>query len=210
MLYVTASYLYTPKPEQTQHLLTDILGFTQTNTTPALTFSNGSTSLCLAKGNTPAMLTLQCSDIAHDAQWLLQHPNIHQRTAAVRMPTHIEQHLYCDEGITLILFQPLSEDDTGELPPLPTTLAWSDSLIHQAQHILKVTPLAFRDKARQAMTERAEYLSIEAGEVEVSQPHVIQAFIEVTPPFQHQALYEAMKEQGMDADACFDPSQWQA
>ncbi|MDQ7002410.1 MAG: DUF2621 family protein [Ghiorsea sp.] len=209
MFYATACYLYTPNPEKSYALLTEILGFAALQEDNRTSVCNGSLTLHLARGKYPAMLTLQCSSIENDAQSLMQQPNIHQRTNITRYQNTLEQHLYCDEGITLILSQPLSEDDTGELPPLPITLVWQDELVTQAQHILKATPLAFREKARINMTQQAEYLAIEAGELEVQQPHIMQAFVAITPPFQHQTLYEAMKTQGIDADSFLDPTTWQ-
>jgi len=213
MIFATACYLYTPNPERSYILLTQTLGFVpvqqDNHAINHAIVSNGSLTLYLARGEHPATLTLQCSDIHNDSQSLCLQPNIHPRTDIIRCNNSLEQHLYCDEGITLILTQPLSEDDTGEMPPLPTTLVWDDKLIIQAQHILKATPLAFRDKARLNITQRAEYLAIEAGEVEAQQAHVMQAFVDITPPFQHQTLYEAMKAQGINADKYLDPKAWQ-
>lgn len=209
MFYATACYIYTPNPEKSYALLTEILGFEALQAGNHSSVSNGSLTLHLARGECPAMLTLQCSSIQSDAQNLIQHLNIHQRTDITRYQNTLEQHLYCDEGITLILSQPLSEDDTGELPPLPTTLVWQDERVSQAQHILKATPLAFRDRARINMTQHAEYLAIEAGELEIQQTHIMQAFVAITPPFQHQTLYEAMKAQGVDAEIFLNPTTWQ-
>lgn len=208
MFYTTACYLHSPSPKQTTTFLVDILGFEILSTEPIPLLSNGSLSLRLVRGETPAILELQCSNIEDDSQSLLQYPNIHKRTEIVRHKHYLEQHLYCDVGMTLILIKPLSEDDNHELLPLPTSLFWEDSLIEQAQYILKATPLAFREKARKNMVEKAEYLSVDAGGLEALEDHVMQAFVQITPPFQHQTLFEAMKVQGIDADKYLNRLSW--
>ena len=209
MFYTTACYLYSPSPEKTRDFLLEVLGFELVEENPVPLLSNGSLCLRLARGDMPAVLELQCSNLEQDAGQLLQHPNIEKRTEIVHMHDYLEQHLYCsDIGMTLILNQPLSEDDRDELVALPVTLPWQEGLIEKAQYILRATPLAFREKARENMVQQAEYKAVEEGGLEVLEPHVMQAFVQVTPPFQHQTLYEAMKAQGINADQYLDEKVW--
>jgi hypothetical protein len=209
MFYTTACYLYSPSPEKTCNFLLEVLGFELLEKSFAPLLSNGSLCLRLVRGETPAVLELQCSNIESDAAQLLQYPNVEKRTEIVHMHDYLEQHLYCDDiGVTLILSQPLSEDDRDELVALPVTLPWQDTLIEKAQYILRATPLAFREKARENMVRQAEYWAVEEGGLEVLEQHVMKAFVKVTPPFQHQTLYEAMKSQGVDADQYLDEKAW--
>ena len=210
MFYITACYLHSPFPDKTSKFLVEVLGFEMIAEKPVPLLSNGSPSLRLVRGETPAVLELQCSNIEADSEQLLQQANIEKCTDIVHMHDYLEQHLYCDLGITLILTQPLSEDDRDELIDLPTTLPWQATLIEKAQYILRATPLAFREKARENMVQQAEYQAVHEGGLEVLEPHVMQAFVQITPPFQHQTLYEAMKEQGIDAAAYLDPHVWGA
>ncbi|PCI45496.1 MAG: hypothetical protein COB41_01350 [Proteobacteria bacterium] len=208
MFYATACYLHSSSPKKTAEFLVNTLGFEILSTDPIPLLSNGSLSLRLVRGETPAILELQCSNIEADSQALLQYANMHKCTEIVRHKDYLEQHLYCDVGITLILIKPLSEDDNNALLPLPTALFWHGSLIEKAQYILKSTPLAFREKARQSMVEKAEYLAVDEGGLEALEHHVMQAFVQITPPFQHQTLFESMKAQGIDADKYLDRLSW--
>jgi len=209
MFYTTACYLYSPSPEETSHFLLEVLGFELIEEKPTPLLSNGSLCLRLVRGDTPAVLELQCSNIEADAAQLLQCPNVEKRTEIVHMHDCLEQHLYCgDIGITLILSQPLSEDDRDELVALPVTLPWQATLIEKAQYILRATPLAFREKARENVVQQAEYRAVEEGGLEVLEQHVMEAFVKITPPFQHQTLYEAMKAQGVDAAMYLDEKVW--
>ena len=209
MFYATACYLYSPSPEKTRDFLFEILGFKLIEDKPLPLLSNGSLCLRLARGEPSAVLELQCSNLKQDAAQLLQHSSIEKRTEIVHMHNHLEQHLYCaDICIALILSQPLSEDDRNELVALPTTLPWQAGMIEKAQYILRATPLAFREKARENIVQQAEYKAVEEGGLEVLEPHVMQAFVKITPPFQHQTLYEAMKEQNIDADTYLDEIAW--
>jgi hypothetical protein len=209
MFYTTACYLYSPSPEKTCDFLLETLGFELVEEKPVPLLSNGSLCLRLVRGEMPAVLELQCSNLEQDSAQLLQYSNIEKRTAVVHMHDYLEQHLYCaDIGVTLILSQPLSEDDRDELVALPVTLPWQVGLIEKAQYILRATPLAFREKARVNMVQQAEYKAVEEGGLEVLESHVMQAFVQITPPFQHQTLYEAMKMQGIDADKYLDEKVW--
>jgi len=209
MFYTTACYLHSPAPEKTCGFLLEVLGFEMVEEKPVPLLSNGSLCLRLVRGETPAVLELQCSNIEMDATQLLEHTNVEKRTDVVHMHDYLEQHLYCvDIGVTLILRQPLSEDDRDELVALPITLPWQEGLIEKTQHILRATPLAFREKARGNVVQQAEYQAVEEGGLEVLEQHVMQAFVQITPPFQHQTLYEAMKAQGIDADAYLDAKVW--
>lgn len=58
------------------------------------------------------------------------------------------------------------------------------------------------------MTERAEYLTVDAGELCVQHEHAMQAFLDITLDFQYQALFDAMQEEAIDPKPYMQQVDW--
>lgn len=203
MQFAVASYLSVPQPETAAHFLKDALKF-HIEYRPGYGWwaENGAVNLILQEGKCEhAILEIQCSNIEQDSAQLLARPDIHALTDIQQQENRIEQTLATDCGITLKLSKILNEDDMGELVPLPSTLPWDEQTDLHTRRILRIVPLSFREKARQQVTQRAEYLAVEAGQLHVQQDHAMQAFVDITLDFQYQALFDAMQKEGIDASA---------
>jgi len=202
MHFAIATRLYVPNPEAAAQCLKNHLGFQiEYRTAYGWWAENGSVAVILqASDMTHALLEVQCSDIKNDAASLLQHSDIHAVSDMRQEGNRIEQTLQCDCGITLVLSKALSEDDMDELIPLPASLAWDEKVDEQSRRMLRIVPLSFREKARLQITERAEYIAVEQGELCVQENHAMQAFVDITLDFQYQALSDAMQQEGIDAN----------
>jgi len=201
MQFAIATYLSTPNPETTAHFLKDALHFqVEYRSGYGWWVENGSVTMILQKGNADyAILEVECTHIENDSKQLLQRSDIQALTDIQQQHNRIEQQLRCDCGILLRLAKVLNEDDMGELLPLPTSLAWDTQTDLSTRRILRVVPLSFRENVRHQITERAEYIAVEQGELCVQESHAMQAFVEVTLDFQYQALFDGMLKEGIDA-----------
>ncbi|MDQ6954634.1 MAG: hypothetical protein Q9M20_04245 [Mariprofundaceae bacterium] len=200
MQFAIATHIRLAKPETAAHFLKDALGFDiEFRQGYGWWAENGSITLILQEGldNIP-MIEVQCTDIENDSAALLQRPDIQALSERNQQGNRIEHRLISDCGITLLLSKVLNEDDMGELLKLPTTLAWDEQTALQTRRILRIAPLSFRKSARQRVTERAEYLAIEAGDLCVQHAHAMQSFLDITLNFQYEALFDAMREEGID------------
>lgn len=114
-----------------------------------------------------------------------------------------EAHLTTHYGFDLTLFHEYNEDELGILLPLSTSLEWAEEVQHTIQRILLSVPIAFREKARVEIVEKAEVRAAEDGEIEVFLHHALHACAQSTPLFQHRALREKMLEEGIDPTPFF-------
>jgi hypothetical protein len=201
MHFAVATYLTTANPENTASFLKDALNF-QIEYRPGYGWwvENGSVTIILQAGNANnSNIEIQCTHIEKDSQHLLQHPDIQAITTIQQHNNRIEQQLLCDCGIILRLSKVLNEDEMGELLSLPSSLPWDKNTDLCTRRILRIAPLSFREKARERVTQRAEYIAVEAGSLMVQEAHAMQAFVEITLDFQYQALFDAMQQEGIHA-----------
>jgi hypothetical protein len=64
--------------------------------------------------------------------------------------------------------------------------------------MLKLVPIGFRQAARTRVTERAEMLAGEAGQILVNLDNAVRALAATTPVFQQSALVSALQQEGID------------
>jgi len=203
MYFAIATHIFVPNPEKSAAFLRDCLGFqTQYKEGYGWWAENGAVSLLLyAAEHAQAYLEIQCNHLEKDAEKLLQNDVVQAITTMEQEGHRLQQKLISDCGITLILSQILTEDDLDELPDLPTSLPWDEATLRHVQRILRIVPLDFRSKARQKVTERAEYLAVEAGDLMVNEAYAMQALMDTTLKFQYRSLYEAMQAEGIETQA---------
>ena len=210
MLHAVASILHTLNVEKTTIFLRDTLNFNVEFRHEHWYANNGSVSLLLLESEDEHCSTLhiQSSNFDNDITSLQERGDVHSCGNPDICEEITSQLFTCDCGIKLFVFHELDEDERNELLPLPITLDWDDSVIISTQRILRVTPIAFRDKARINTTERAEYLAVSEGNFSVSTANAMQALTEITPEFQHRALFEAMLAEGIEASLYIDSKAW--
>lgn len=203
MYFAIATHIFVPNPEQSARFLDDCLGFqTQYKSGYGWCAENGTVSLLIhAAEQAQATLEVQCNHLEQDSQALLKHDGIHALADVEQCDHRLQQRFLSDCGITLILSQILTEDDLNELPDLPTSLPWDEKTMQQVQRILRIVPLDFRTKARQRVTERAEYLAVAAGDLMVNEAYAMHALVDTTLKFQHPTLYQAMQDEGISPEA---------
>jgi hypothetical protein len=180
-----------------------VLGFypAQNYNNFGLLYENGAVSVRLVNDNiheTPLNLELHSQQLDEDTQELLAHPGVFLLSEKVLInPYRLETHLQAPHGLVITLFKEFNEDDLGILPPLPISLDWETSALDCVQQLLVCIPLDFRHLARQRITERAEVLAAEQGEITVTLNIAVQALAETTPHFQHPTLVAALHERGI-------------
>ncbi|MDQ6974345.1 MAG: hypothetical protein Q9M10_05630 [Mariprofundaceae bacterium] len=203
MYFAIATHIFVSNPQQSARFLRDCLGFqTQYKDGYGWCAENGTVSLLIHAAEKPqASLEVQCNHIEEDSQALLSHDGIHALSDVEQYGHRLQQCFRSDCGITLILSQILNEDDLNELPDLPVSLPWDEKTMQQVQRILRIVPLDFRAKARQRVTERAEYLAVAAGDLMVNEAYAMHALVDITLQFQHPSLYQAMQDEGISAEA---------
>jgi len=200
MYFAIATHIFVHSPEKSAAFLHECLDFqTQYKEGYGWCAENGAVSLLIQEAEqTQAVLEIQCNHLAEDADKLLENSSI-QALSYIEQDDHrMQQRLISACGITLILSQILTEDDLGELPDLPKSLPWDEATTLHVQRILRIVPLGFRSKVRQRVTERAEYLAVEGGDLMVNENYAMRALVDVTLKFQHPAMYEAMQKEGID------------
>ncbi len=208
MLHVIACDLPTENPETTALFLESALSFNVHTKQNEWWANNGSVSFRLSKSDEPDNTILQTSssNFDADAQALMARDDINPISDVQSNHHTLTQLFQCDCGLKLLLLHELDEDERDELLPLPITLDWDEQVILQTQRILRVTPVAFREKARTNTTEKAEYKAVSDGILTVGEMQAMQALVEITPSFQHRALFEAMIEEGIEASRYLDES----
>ena len=211
MLHATASSLNTKNAEKTAFFLSDFLNFNIEKKDDQWWANNGSIQLCITDNASPeyGTLCIQSTNFDADIEQATNHPDLAPTRETCRTKNTLSQLFYCTHGINLLIFHELDEDERGELIPLPITLDWPDDTLAITQRILTVTPVAFREKARIETTEQAEYAAVTEGNLQVSLANAMTALCNITPNFQHRALYEAMEKEGINANQFLDPSSWE-
>ena len=200
MFFAIASYMHVANPEHAADFLQQRLGFQcQYKDGRGWCAENGAMSLVLQQGDSAhSILEVESSNPEEDAQKLMAFDDIHADGALERHGRRIQQALIADCGIRLLLSHILTEDDLNELPELPCQLPWDEQAKLHTQRILRIVPLCFRDKARERVTERAEYLAVAAGGLTVDEPQAMQALVDSALSFQYESVYEAMQDEGID------------
>ncbi len=149
-------------------------------------------------------LELYCQQLAEETAALLTFPAI---TLLIEQHTinsfRVETRLQAPHNTLISLVKEFNEDELGIIPPLPCCLDWQESATICIQTLLTCTPLGFRALARQRVTEQAEVLAAERGEITVSLPDALQALAQVTPRFQHPTLFFALQAQHIDPKPYF-------
>jgi hypothetical protein len=118
-------------------------------------------------------------------------------------PFRLETRIQAPHEVLITLVKEFNEDEVGIVPELPVCLDWQASAVTCIQQLLRITPLAFRQLARQRITEQAEVLAAERGEISVDLNCAVQALAQVTPAFQHPTLVAALRECGIDSGDYF-------
>lgn len=152
-------------------------------------------SLCATTLN----LELYSKNLDEDSQALLAFPGLSLISDKIQLtPYRLETRLQAPHNLIISLFQEFNEDDLGILPALPISLDWEDQALDCIQQLLTYVPIDFRQLARTRVTERAEILAAEQGEISVDLNTAVQALAEITPHFQHPTLVAALRERGID------------
>jgi len=198
MFYATAVCLSVPDPERAIRFLTDVLHFNCEMRGDYWWASNGSMAVLLQPGDGPAKLYLQCTDVAADAARLLACGSVSEGKDPLQQCGNLLwQSLNTDCGLCLYLCRALNEDEMGDLLPLPVNIPWDDVVDGMVRRVLRIVPVDFRIKARQRVTERAEYLTLEQGKLLVGEGEAVQALQDMTLDFQQRSLYEALRDEGI-------------
>ena len=152
-------------------------------------------------------LELYSQQLDDDVQALLDFPAVSLISEKIQInPYRQEIQLQAPHSVTITLFQEFDEDDLGILLPLPISLDWQPQALDCIQQLLTYVPIDFRQLARTLVTERAEVLAAEQGEITVELKTAVQALAETTPHFQHPALVAALRERGIDPSRHFKES----
>ncbi len=115
----------------------------------------------------------------------------------------MEARLRAPHRVVLTLSRIFDEDALGILPELPTSLVWTEDAAAYTQRLLRFVPVSFRAQARKRVTECAETLAITAGDVTVERDTALRALVMSTPPFQHEGLRVAFRDEGVDPEPLF-------
>jgi len=200
MHYVIAFKHQVNDPQQTVRFFVKYLGF-QAPEKEGYPFyvENGATSIIFEQGEPQTLLLeLQCNHVEKEAQNLLQHTDITCLQNTQQHDNRIECRLQCRDNIQLHLTKVLNEDDLDLLLPLPKSLVWNEKTEMQIRRMLRLVPLGFRESARQRVTEKAEYMAVEQGELMVDESCAMKSIVTITPQFQHRALMESMQHEGIN------------
>lgn len=79
-------------------------------------------------------------------------------------------------------------------------MTWSDEATEITGELLRQLPAPVREAVREAMETRAESLTGEAGEDEVSMETAVRAFIEATPSDLRARLKHTLTYHGIDPE----------
>lgn len=169
---------------------------------------NGSVCLRLVSARDAAgLLTLdvRTKDVEGKAAELETHAGVRALSGPDWVtPERFEIRLKGPHGFQVCVMRVYDEDELGMTPPLPAKLPWDADATDRVQQLLRRVPVVFRDTARTKVTTRAEFLSVESGDLAVSLFHGVQAVAQTTPSFQLDRLRQAFEELGLD------PAHWQA
>jgi len=207
MNFATAAIHPLPDPAAAARFLEALPGFVlEREEAGRLLLSNGSLSLLLVAGETPAPLPLllACRNLAEDGTALARIEGVAPLGAAQRISLLLEEQRFSAPfGFELWLQRRYSEDEVDSDLPLPTALDWQPAAISALQRLLRVVPHQFRDRARLRATAKAEELAIGSGEVSVALADAMRAMVLVTPAFQLRLLWQLIVELGHDPQPPF-------
>jgi len=79
-------------------------------------------------------------------------------------------------------------------------MTWSDEATEITGELLRRLPAPVREAVCEAMENRAESLTSEAGEDEVAMETAVRAFIEATPPDLRSRLKHSLTYHGIDPE----------
>jgi hypothetical protein len=205
MRFVTAIVHQVENPDKAADFFCSVLGFypAQNQNNHGLLLENGAVTVRLVSDSciipTPLHLELYSKHLEENSQALLGFPEVSLISEKVRVsPYRLETRLQAPHGLVITLFKEFNEDDLGILPALPIFLDWENQAIKCVQQLLTYIPIDFRQLARTRITERAEVLAAEQGEISVVLNIAVQALAETTPHFQHPTLVAALRERGID------------
>lgn len=102
------------------------------------------------------------------------------------------------DGNTVSVWRPLSEDEYGFLPTLPTAQSWHDDAQALLQSLLTGVPSLFRGLARRKVVREAEAL---AEGRDVARRDVIRAFIRANAKITRYRVRKPLLEHGINPDA---------
>ena len=148
---------------------------------------------------TSLALELYSKQLDEDCQAILAFSGVSLISEKIQInPYRLETRLQTPHGLLIILYREFNEDEVGIMPPLPISLDWEQPAVDCVQQLLTYIPIDFRQLARTRITERAEELIAEQGEISVTLTIAVQALAETTPHFQHPTLVTALHERGID------------
>lgn len=204
MRFVTAIIHSVENIEAAENFFCTALGFylPQNQGNRGVLLENGAVTLRLVDDTSLAgslNLELYSKQLSADVQALLAFADVSIIRENVRLnPYRLETQLQAPHGVIITLFQTFNEDELGILLPLPISLDWEKQAQDCIQQLLTYVPIDFRQLARTLVTERAEVLAAEQGEITVDVKIAVQALAETTPHFQHPALVAALHERSID------------
>jgi catechol 2,3-dioxygenase-like lactoylglutathione lyase family enzyme len=101
------------------------------------------------------------------------------------------------DGNTLTVWRPLSEDEYGFLPALPTETAWAPEAERLLQSLLLAVPALFRGLARRKVVRLAEELF--SGRV-IAPADVVRAYVLASAKITRYRLREPLRRHGYDPE----------
>ena len=203
MRFVTAILHPVENLDRASDFFCTALGFSvQNQCAYGALLENGAVTIRLVAETTspqvPLHLELYSKNLTDDTQALLKFPEILLLTENSQKNSYrIESCLQAPHGVMLTLYQEFNEDEVNLVPDLPICLDWENQAVACLQALLKYVPIEFRQLARTRVTERAEVLAAEHGEITVTLEIAVQALAESTPHFQHPTLVAALHERGI-------------
>jgi hypothetical protein len=207
MIHAGALIHYHPLPAALAALLCGEIGFSRVlEDEVGVLLENGSLRLRLCQGEAtgPLRLELQLRELAAEVAALVAAGDWREQGRSDYLSVRWQrQRLSHPLGVELQLLRHFSEDELGELPPLPCSLEWQPEAARLLQQLLTLVPLEFRDISRQRATARAEYLAVAAGGLCTSTDHALQGLVDITPAFQHALLAERIRAAGHDPEPLF-------
>jgi catechol 2,3-dioxygenase-like lactoylglutathione lyase family enzyme len=102
------------------------------------------------------------------------------------------------DGNAVTVWRPLSEDEYGYLPALPTETEWAPEAERLLKSLLLAVPALFRGLARRKVVRLAEELF--AGRI-ISPPDVVRAYVLASAKVTRYRLREPLRKHGYDPEA---------
>lgn len=162
---------------------------------------NQTVAIRLLKGSATGRvrIELESNDPEADAEALLRAGRV-RRMGNTQKVTHdlLVLPLAGPCGIELQLVRQYSEDETGIVPKLETSLEWGGDASDALRRLLRWVPLPFRCPARVKSVQRAEELALQDGKVCVDLLTALRALVQITPSFKTELLREQITGLGLD------------